>query len=325
METVWLGDHPSPATTRPAPNRTGAKSPLTDSYALLSVGSHECSRHCLDLHSQFIAKCLALIIMSRISMPQGSEDNYWFNLRSAMPEFLTRASLDMKQSQHVAFIDPRSGTIVEQWGIVSTASDFYVDLEHVFKQAVLLVRSLALHLTALAKPKTELVYTLSMERPRTSLKSRLSLPALVTPHVSLQITRSYEQAFSKKPFTTARSASRAGSTNSASTSMMASRLSVISEDTVQQDMSISRPDVSEIGEFYRMCDDEAANPQSEVLIGGSELKGRMDVLVRRIEDALSLTKQVTTEDMIDSTLIFPLTSSFHLNDDNDLDSLANKQ
>lgn len=316
MESVWLGDEPPPAVIRPGANKTGARSPLTDSYTLLSVGSHECSRHCLDLHSQFVAKCLALIIMSRISVHQGVEDNYWFNLRSPMPEFLTRAGFDMKQPQHVAFIDPKSGAVVEQWAIASAESDGYVDLEHVFKQAVLLVRSLALHLTTLTRPNVELVYTLSTERPRASLASRLSLPVLVTPHVSLQITCSYEQASSRKPLTAARPASRTGSTNSASTSMRASRLSVISEGTVQQDMSASRPDVSEIGEFYRMCDDEAANnPQSEVPIGASELKGRTDALLRQIEDALALTKQAAAKDVVDSSLIFPLTSSFHLDDD----------
>src|SRR6202022_4230934 len=118
---------------------------------------------------------------------------------------------------HVQFIDSMNEEVVEQWSLTFNPSDTYVELDHVYQHAVVLLRCLQTHLIVTPAPTSKLNYVLSKEVHH-GLKSRTSLPVLLTPHASLQITRHFHGHHQRRPSRTC----SGKSSNSVSNSQMAS-------------------------------------------------------------------------------------------------------
>ena len=115
---------------------------IRDSFQRFSVGSHECSRACLEVHRKLRIKCLSLIISSRVSIA-GCE-NDWFAIKSPVIESLNSEEFvdfdSILEPVHVQFIDPANEEVIEQWSLNFNPSDTYVELDHVHQHAVVLLR-----------------------------------------------------------------------------------------------------------------------------------------------------------------------------------------
>src|ERR1700733_8051483 len=67
MESIWLHYDPSPSSDHPMLIDVRGSRIVRDPFQRLSIGSHEWSGACLEVHLRLRMKCLSLIISSRVS------------------------------------------------------------------------------------------------------------------------------------------------------------------------------------------------------------------------------------------------------------------
>lgn len=280
MESIWLHDDP------PSPNdqrmiEITRPQIIRDPFQRFSVGSHECSRACLEVHRKLRIKCLSLIISARVSIA-GSE-NDWFAIKSRVIESLLEESADFDsilEPVHVQFIDSASAEVVEQWSLTFNPPDTYVELDHVHQHAVVLLRCLQVHLVISPTPSPTLNYVLSKEACH-GLKSRTSLPVLLTPHAALQIMRHFHGHHQRRP---SRTCSNKSSNSVSNSQMVSGRLEIVTDTTPIASLEHI---VDDLDEFERAIELACKEPIEEgQLIDGKAFRQQITELVEQMDDFL---------------------------------------
>src|SRR3984885_8106065 len=82
MESIWLHDDSHPPSDQPMIIDVRGSRIVRDPFQRLSVGSHECSGACLEVHRRLRIKCLSLLLSCRVSSSIAGCEDGWFEIKS---------------------------------------------------------------------------------------------------------------------------------------------------------------------------------------------------------------------------------------------------
>src|ERR1700733_12922943 len=160
MEAIWLHDDSPPPSDHSMIIDVRGSLIVRDPFQRLSVGSHECSGACLEVHRRLRIKCLSLIISCRISSSMGGCEDGWFAIKSpVIGSLIPGGSVDLDsilEPVHVQFIDSAREEVVEQWSLTFDPSDTHTELDDAHQRGVVLLRCLQAHLTVSPAPTPKL-------------------------------------------------------------------------------------------------------------------------------------------------------------------------
>src|SRR3984885_10080729 len=160
MESIWLHDDSPPSSDHPMIIDVRGSRIVRDPFERLSLGSHECSGACLEVHRRLRIKCLSLIISCIVSSSIAGCENGWFAIKSpVIGSLIPEGSVDLDsilEPVHVQFIDSAREEVVEQWSLTFDPSDTNLELDDAHQQDVVLLRCLQAHLTVSPAPTSKL-------------------------------------------------------------------------------------------------------------------------------------------------------------------------
>ena len=160
MESIWLHDDSPPSSDHPMIIDVRGSRIVRDPFQRLSVGSHECSGGCLEVHRRLRIKCLSLIISCRVSSSMGGCEDGWFAIKSpVIGSLIPEGSVDLDsilEPVHVQFIDSAREEVVEEWSLTFDPSDTHIELDDAHQGGVVLLRCLQAHLTVSPAPTSKL-------------------------------------------------------------------------------------------------------------------------------------------------------------------------